>query len=64
MNIDLQQIPLGGVWFARMFLMELELELESNSIFCLVGRKWNWNPISYPVWFVDMSDEFDFRNAK
>jgi len=20
-------------------------ELESNSIVCLVGRKWNWNPI-------------------
>ncbi|KAE8732869.1 40S ribosomal protein S6 [Hibiscus syriacus] len=25
-----------------------------------VRRKWNWNPISYSVWFADMSDEFDF----
>jgi len=39
-------------------------ELESNSIFCLVGRKWNWNPIPYSVWFADMSNEFDFSNAK
>jgi hypothetical protein len=39
-------------------------ELESNSILCLVGRKLNWNPIPYSVWFVDMSDEFDFRNVK
>ena len=43
----------SGVWFVGLFLMELELEYVRN-----------WNPIPYSVWFADMSDEFDFGNAK
>ena len=36
-------LDLDDVWFAGMFLMELELELKLESVR-------NWNPIPYFVW--------------
>ena len=52
-----------GVWFAEIFLKELELEFEGIGVQFIIlffGRKWNWNPVPYSIWFADISDEFDY----